>query len=587
MQAITKLLRNKKRGISTVIVVMLSLVLIVTIVGNVILWSYQMNQIDWEKIQEKIEIIDVQSVNNSWIQNPNGYILGGSTNWVSGDISNLIIDDGDTMAFSSYFSGEDLQEFVGLDSSDIDSSFDKGIHSNFTAQRYGPDSIFDTLSETNTYLNFTVLDDGFEGPIWDENWNIISANWQEDNSPIHSGSSSAWAYNNQGEGPFTSNNLNMLGVNAIYIDFWFRKDDIESSDFTLYYYDGSSYDLIYELDIVGSDDNWLHYSEKITDSQYFISNFRIRFDATLEGGENVWVDDVLIQKENSTSFELDLEVQWTDLNFNHLNEELCIYVGILDDENLQVDYWTGSDWENLFNDLNSGWNNVSISNYLESQKFTIRFKSSSEINDVIEDSWNIDVVLLHLWTNEHLTEMEFLGQSNTEEWSKLIWNSDISWSIGSVNVIVQFYNFTSDNYSTNGSGYLNYISNNLPNIKENKTQSINLESTDFRNETGYWKIKITGIATTDIPFNSELDWIQITETQFGALVAFRNEGSLTSHVTSFWVNNSTRHQRYEIETFVSPGETISKLFENIILPDEPFTAKVTTERGNLSVFSSD
>ena len=68
MQAITKFLRNEKRGISTVIVVMLSLVLIVTIVGNVILWSYQMNQVDWEKMQEKIEIVDILSTNATWNQ---------------------------------------------------------------------------------------------------------------------------------------------------------------------------------------------------------------------------------------------------------------------------------------------------------------------------------------------------------------------------------------------------------------------------------------------------------------------------------------------------------------------------------------
>lgn len=68
MQVITKLLREKRRGISTVIVVMLSLVLIVTIVGNVILWSYQMNQFDWEKMQEKIEIVEVISINKNLTQ---------------------------------------------------------------------------------------------------------------------------------------------------------------------------------------------------------------------------------------------------------------------------------------------------------------------------------------------------------------------------------------------------------------------------------------------------------------------------------------------------------------------------------------
>ena len=62
MQAITKRLKQFKRnrrGISTVIVVMLSLVLITIIVGNVVLWSYQMNQLDLDRMQETVTITDV------------------------------------------------------------------------------------------------------------------------------------------------------------------------------------------------------------------------------------------------------------------------------------------------------------------------------------------------------------------------------------------------------------------------------------------------------------------------------------------------------------------------------------------------
>ncbi len=59
MQAITRLLKREKRGISTVIVVMLSLVIVVIIVGNVVLWSYQMNQVDLEKAQETLTIANV------------------------------------------------------------------------------------------------------------------------------------------------------------------------------------------------------------------------------------------------------------------------------------------------------------------------------------------------------------------------------------------------------------------------------------------------------------------------------------------------------------------------------------------------
>lgn len=59
MQAITKHLKREKSGISTVIVVMLSLVLIVTIVGNVVLWSYQMNQLDIDRMQETVVLTNV------------------------------------------------------------------------------------------------------------------------------------------------------------------------------------------------------------------------------------------------------------------------------------------------------------------------------------------------------------------------------------------------------------------------------------------------------------------------------------------------------------------------------------------------
>ena len=62
MRTITKLLKREKRGISTVIVVMLSLVLVVIIVGNVVLWSYQMNQVDLERTQETLTLANVTRI---------------------------------------------------------------------------------------------------------------------------------------------------------------------------------------------------------------------------------------------------------------------------------------------------------------------------------------------------------------------------------------------------------------------------------------------------------------------------------------------------------------------------------------------
>ncbi|UCD40189.1 MAG: hypothetical protein JSV87_01175, partial [Candidatus Bathyarchaeota archaeon] len=82
--------------------------------------------------------------------NPSGYTLLGSTSQVSGSISNLTSNDGTHMVFSSYFSGLNMEDYVDNDTSNVDSIADKGTHSNFTAQQYGPDLINDTLTEENT-----------------------------------------------------------------------------------------------------------------------------------------------------------------------------------------------------------------------------------------------------------------------------------------------------------------------------------------------------------------------------------------------------------------------------------------------------
>ena len=87
---------------SNVIVAMLSLVLVVIVVGNVVLWSYQMNQVDWEKMRHSINIVNAESLVANWTQNPSAYALNGGTTLVSGTTSNLVSDDGNYMTFRSY-----------------------------------------------------------------------------------------------------------------------------------------------------------------------------------------------------------------------------------------------------------------------------------------------------------------------------------------------------------------------------------------------------------------------------------------------------------------------------------------------------
>ena len=139
-----------------------------------------------------------------------------------------------------------------------------------------------------------LLDDGFEG-AWDANW-THGAGWVEDTSVYAHGLAAA---KGNTSGTFTCVDLDANYATAIYVDFWFRKKGTEATDFTLYYYNGTtdSNDLIAELDGLGGHNEWLHYTDTITDTNYFVPNFRIEFDATLGGGEDVWVDDVYVTKE--------------------------------------------------------------------------------------------------------------------------------------------------------------------------------------------------------------------------------------------------------------------------------------------------
>jgi hypothetical protein len=194
--------------------------------------------------------------------NPLQWSLLGSTANVSGSVSDLVSNDSSYVVFRSYPSA----------------------------------------SGSNT----TLLNDGFEGAKWDDNWDDIAHTWRRSTSTVHSGSASAYASSGYA-GYFTCNSLDASNADFIYIDFWFRKSGIHATDFTLYYYNGTAYNLIDELDSEGADNTWLHYTEKVTSSQYFVPNFRIRFEANMGSGHYAYVDDVLIKKESGSEYTAEVE----------------------------------------------------------------------------------------------------------------------------------------------------------------------------------------------------------------------------------------------------------------------------------------
>ncbi|MDH5459456.1 MAG: hypothetical protein OEW71_00260 [Candidatus Bathyarchaeota archaeon] len=455
LEAIIKRLKHDEHGVSNVIVVMLSLVLIVVIVANVVLWSYQMNQLDWEKMQENIAILDVTHISESY--NPSGYVLGGSTSWLSGDVSDLTSDDCVYMTFRSY-----------------PSVIDTPIQNmNFTS---------DLSNWTTTY---------------DAGKTAGEISWENVGSPL-SGAGSVRGQTVVGRNKAMSGSCKQdFNVTAIpcsaYLTFYWEKN-----------YTSSVKTHTIEVRLISS--------------------------AT---AKYVW--------SNTTNGTFD---------------------------------WT--------------WESINVTSYIDGTgTWTLELYWTLENpNDPDAQVWaNFDDVGVKL-VYEYTIEVEFTGSSNAEDWIQLNWTVDSAWTIGLVNITLQLYNYTLGGYPTSGNGYIAYTSDNTPNTDETKSQTVNVNPNHFRNATGHWKMKVKGVKATDTQFDFKTDWIEFKVLKKQTLFAFKNEGSLTSHLVSIWSINSTVHQRYDISVFVNSGETLSYSRFDIYLPTGQYVVKVVTERGNMDIYSS-
>ncbi len=287
--------------------------------------------------------------------------------------------------------------------SNVDISADFGTHGNFSALQYGPDAIYDTLIEGNAggATNTTLIDaESFEGTWPPTGWTETGA-WNQEGNQIYDGIYSAdfdGPTFGSGSGDLDTPGLNCSDATAIYVSFYFREDVSLTAEYRLSFWNGSSWINIEDLG--GYSLGWHNWEMEVTDSQYFTSNFQIRWVANaLESGESVYVDLVTVKKEISApdDYKIELEVQWTNISYSLPNENLSICGGNMGVEDLKVDVWNGTDWEIVFSDLTSGWNNVSIANWLTNSSFTIRFKGGNETGDSSQDIWQIDVALIHVW----------------------------------------------------------------------------------------------------------------------------------------------------------------------------------------------
>jgi hypothetical protein len=162
--------------------------------------------------------------------------------------------------------------------------------------------------------------ESFEGTWPPAGW-TATGGWNKENDSYHHGSYSADCDGGSGLSYLTTPDLNTSDATKIYVDFWYRDGGCEDDEFLLQYFNGTSWNRIYDLGSISSS-SWQHYQVEITDNQYFKSDFKIRwYSNTNNGNDNAWVDLVSITKVVSVEGSAGAGIMFTDAD----NERLYIF----------------------------------------------------------------------------------------------------------------------------------------------------------------------------------------------------------------------------------------------------------------------
>lgn len=256
--------RKDRRGVSNIIVVALSLVIILAIVSDIVLWNYEMNQVDWEKMKEDVIISGVDQItHSSWFRVQTEYIINSGSR-IKGDF---------------------------LDTQYMDTSYER-----FTENTSGPSNI--------TLISSESFEDLWPPTDW-----VSTGNWAKESNYAYDGTYSA-DFDGSLEGASGYLIFSMMDcsdADMIFVDFWWQNRALGNDDFEVEYYNGSSWINYQDLNQLDSLNGWHHYTDTISDNQYFVSNFQIRLWAnTIYSGRTACVDLITIKKSVSETYSFDM-----------------------------------------------------------------------------------------------------------------------------------------------------------------------------------------------------------------------------------------------------------------------------------------
>jgi hypothetical protein len=640
-------LRRDRRGISNVVVVMLSLVLVVIIVANVVLWNYQMNQLDWERIQERVEITDASSADIvSWFTAQTEYTINKGSH-IGGTYT-----DTQTMnsQYETFTEGFTQQTWLGNWNKRIQIAINHtaidGTLANFPLLIYlssssGPSHnnltcVFNELQTKDLRKKIAVTTaDGLtqcyaEIEKWDDT-NHEAWIWVKAPSISNTQDTSFYLYYDQTQ-PDNSAYVGDPGSTAAQ-GVW-----------------DSNYKLVMHLqEATGTQyDSTANHNDGTP--QNGISQ---NAAGIVDGADHLDGTDDQVQISDSpslsfTSNELTLE-GWTKFDSLPAGETVIARK----DNQWQMGFETSSSIRNLVStDGATGWTGANDENYplqtntwyyctfvYDGSKITHEINgeqvgsthtvtgnindnssplylgycvySGVHVNGFVDEVRVSDIARSAVWVRAtYQTEKDTLASYGNEEsvsdpryGMDIVGNFNIdpvTYPLSAIQTVeiqliyrasdtgetwyLKAYNWTDGNYSDSG---FNSTAGNTP-ASDWNIYALNL--------TGSWQSYISTNGTMCIKFTDsqpdsnqttiDIDYLAIKALAKGTAITIQNTGSLTAHLASLWITNTTSHQRYDIGTYINQGNTVQILRTDVTLTSAPYMIKIVTEKGNTAVYSS-
>jgi hypothetical protein len=184
LKTITWLPERGRHGISNVIVAMLSLVLVVIVVANIVLWNYQMNGYDWDKMRENIDILAVSRISHSpWFFSKSEFAVDAGA-CVNGSYTDTYYLDNNYESFSGnlstdkiYIRGDyalNLSVFPLVNASALEMQM--RFKANDTADRFYLKA-YDWNSSVYSNVGFNSTSDSISSHQW-SNYSVkVTGNW--------------------------------------------------------------------------------------------------------------------------------------------------------------------------------------------------------------------------------------------------------------------------------------------------------------------------------------------------------------------------------------------------------------------------